>query len=778
MVCRTKLTMTSLALATMLPSMAHADMNSRNPLNEVLTNTIAIEIETIDCSNSVLTPIYDVQGTESTSPLATIEEGVDTGVFYSEHAINVKGVVTARGEELLKGFYLKEVGGENSPFSSDGIFVALSDIAPEAIQPGVEVCVQGKVKEDNGLTQIDLSIEPKIEIGGAIAIPEPVLLFVSDGESLTIALERVEGMKIKLDINSDMHVSRNFGYDGSVGRNNLMLSHKGSLIKATQVSPALSNAAIAIETANKANRLILESDIKAPDGVIPYFNDFNAQTAYIRVGDRLTSLEGMVSFSDGEYRLIATNTVTAADFTHAHDREAAPEIAEHADLRVASFNVLNFFTSGFGGHENVTQGDDIRGAKTAADLELQRTKIVNALVEMNADIIGLMEIENNGFGDNSAIQDLLNALNKELAKELAYQFIEVAPSDKYQGAYLGTDSIMVGLLYRLETVSPVNDAFVIAMPEQHVIAEVADRGVAANADNGTEAEPDLNPAFDQSQRYSLGQTFSINEDSLTVVVNHFKSKGSACFEDWVDSSEFSDPSDLQGHCNEFRVSAAKILAESVKSIEGDLLIIGDLNSYGMEDPIRVLTDYDASELDFGAADTSVCPLKAANSTTDPAPTAQPICTASWTTLEGNVYEREGSKIDKGYGLINLNRQENGLTTYSYNYNGENGSLDYAIGNESLADKVVSVIDWHINSTESNLFEYSSQYTGTLKKEENVYSSSDHDPLLIDLYYPDAGTIETPEITPKAEEDDGGSLQFMGIALLALFSGLRRRASRL
>lgn len=766
MVCRTKLTMTSLVFATMLPSMAHADMNSINALNEVLTSTIAIE--TIDCNESVITPIYDVQGTDSASPLATIEDGVETGVYYSEHAINVKGVVTARGEGLLKGFYLQEIGGENSPFSSDGIFVALSDTAPETIQPGVEVCVQGKVKEDNGLTQIDLSIAPKMEIGGGTVIPEPVLLFVSDGESLSTALERVEGMKIKLDINSDMHVSRNFGYDGSVGRNNLMLSHKGLLIKATQVSPALSNVAIAVETANKANRLILESDIKAPDGVIPYFNDFNAQTAYIRLGDRLTSLEGMVSFSDGEYRLIATNTVTATDFTHNHDREAAPDIAEHADVRVASFNVLNYFNSAFDGDENATQGDDIRGAKTQVDFELQRTKIVNALVEMNADIIGLMEIENNGFGNSSALQDLLNALNKALPKELAYRFVEIADDDKYQGVYLGDDPIMVGLLYRAETVSPVNDAFVITMPEQHVIAEVADRG--------TEAEPDLNPAFDKSQRYSLGQTFSINEDRLTVVVNHFKSKGSACFEDWVDSSEYTEPTDLQGHCNEFRVSAAKVLAESVQSIEGDLLIVGDLNSYAMEDPLRVLTDYDASELDFGTADTSTCPLTVASSTSEAAPTAQPICTASWTTLEGNVYEREGSKIDKGYGFINLNSKKNGLLTYSYNYNGENGSLDHAIGNESLAKRVVNITDWHINAAESSLFEYSSQYTGTLKKAENVYSSSDHDPLIIELYYPKADIIEVPEITPTAEEDDGGSLSFIGIALLALFAGVRRRVA--
>ena len=35
---------------------------------------------------------------------------------------------------------------------------------------------------------------------------------------------------------------------------------------------------------------------------------------------------------------------------------------------------------------------------------LQRTKIVNAITAMNADIVGLMEIANNGFGEKSAIK--------------------------------------------------------------------------------------------------------------------------------------------------------------------------------------------------------------------------------------------------------------------------------------------------------------------------------------------------------------------------------------
>ena len=45
------------------------------------------------------------------------------------------------------------------------------------------------------------------------------------------------------------------------------------------------------------------------------------------------------------------------------------------------------------------------------------------------------------------------------------------------------------------------------------------------------------------------------------MVNHLKSKGSACFEDYPDYAS-ADPLDGQGHCNALRVSAAKVLGST------------------------------------------------------------------------------------------------------------------------------------------------------------------------------------------------------------------------
>ena len=54
---------------------------------------------------------------------------------------------------------------------------------------------------------------------------------------------------------------------------------------------------------------------------------------------------------------------------------------------MASFNVLNYFT---------TLGS--RGADTAEEFTRQRTKIIAALAALDADVVGLIEIENNTRG--------------------------------------------------------------------------------------------------------------------------------------------------------------------------------------------------------------------------------------------------------------------------------------------------------------------------------------------------------------------------------------------
>ncbi|WP_404973305.1 ExeM/NucH family extracellular endonuclease [Vibrio campbellii] len=661
----------------------------------------------VDGQQPNFTTIQDIQGEGDTSPF------IDGYPYITDEDHFVTGVVTAVTTGLTKGFYLQALESDNNDKTSEGLFIH-TDAADTELKAGDVVCVKGKVQEYYSNTQLASDANSYVKTGTS-DIPRVTDLVIKEGETLRDALERHEGMQVELTSASDLFVTRNFSYDYDSRRNNMMLSYEAPLFKPTQLHAAESDAAVELAKDNAANRVYLESDGKAPNGQIPYYPDFakdadqdGSSEQHIRLGSRVEGLQGVVAYSYNEYRLIATNEVDNTNFVTSGEgfdvaRKDAPAIAD-SDLRIASFNVLNYFNSvADSGHENPTGQN--RGATNLDEFLIQQAKIVAAMNKMDADIIGLMEVENNGFGDSSAVKNLVDALNAEIEDaEDHYTYVEIADQDKYQDEYFGSDAIMVAILYRANEVTPKEVAKVIVTPEQHIEENTITRNDGAEG----------NPAYDKYQRHSLLQTFTVKETGkdLSVVVNHFKSKGSECIEEWIAGVEDSEPADLQGNCNNFRVSAANVVGDALKGIEGDVLVMGDLNAYGMEDPLLTLTDY--SKEKYG----------------------RDIYTAAYTTIGGGELQVEKTKIEKGYGYHNLNTVLHGADTFSYTYSGELGNLDHALASNSLAQKVVAIEDWHINSLESNLFEYSSKYTGDMPKYKDAFSASDHDPVIIAIDFPD------------------------------------------
>ncbi|MEG0009782.1 MAG: ExeM/NucH family extracellular endonuclease [Aeromonas sp.] len=679
-------------------------------------------------ADSALTPIPAIQGSGDKSPL------VPDGLFESTQSVSVKAVVSALGEGVNKGFYLQDLQGDGNPQSSDGIFVFLNDknfaTKYPGIKPGAEVCLEAKVEEYYNHTQLKPVFDsgtPRLQVVAQGNVPAAVPLRVLEGETLAQALERHEGMRVRLDAGSELKISRNFSYDYAARRNNLVLSHLAPLVKPTQLHVAGSDQAKALAEANAGNRVFLESDVKATDGKLPWLPAWEPEQGYLRIGDAPVNLEALVGYSYNEYRLIVPKeqAITVGDLlrTDENDRQSAPARTAGTDLRVGSFNVLNYFTShsSVGGALNVLCVDQAdadsakgcnRGAKSLEDFQQQRTKIVHAITEMDADLLGLMEMENNGFDDHSAISDLVKSLNAQ-QKDASqhYAFVSLPKALLGQERYFGGDAIMVAMLYRPAKLTPNGDASVILLPEQRYTVG----GVAKTA----------------GQRDSLVQSFTVagSKDPLTLVVNHLKSKGSGCYENGDGKTE---PADLQGKCTEFRVSAAKVLGEAVNKLPGQVLLVGDFNSYAKEDPIRVLTDY------------------------APASSDRKIRSASHTFIGEQAYEQLGQEVGKSYGLVDLNVKFNQAKAISYSYEAELGTLDYALANPALAKKVVAVADWHINSYESNLFEYGRGFTGDMIKSDNPFSASDHDPIIVDL-----------KLQEPSKDGGGGAMGALLLALLPL-----------
>ncbi|MEH0667320.1 ExeM/NucH family extracellular endonuclease [Vibrio scophthalmi] len=654
---------------------------------------------TQDGAEPSFTDIQTIQGEGSTSPF------IDGYPYITAESYFVQGVVSAVTTGLTKGFYLQALNDDGNPLTSEGLFVYTNQSSSE-LNAGDVVCVQGQVQEYYNLTQLKASDWVKT---GEQAAPVAVdITPIESDQSFAQTLERYEGMLVRTSAELDMRVTRTFGYDYAARRNNMVLAHERINMQPNQVFAAGSPEALEQSASNAARRLFVESDQKAADGQIPYYADFGRTDVdqdgstedYIRIDDTVIGLEGVLSYSYNEYRLIATNSLSAENFVHNDPRTDTPELKK-GDLRIATFNVLNYFNSPFGGDSNPF-GDN-RGANSAEEFDVQEAKILNAILRLDADIIGLMEIENNGFGEGGAIHRLVQELNARIeSKRDQYRYVAIdSNGDGSEDGqdFVGTDAITTGVLYRPKVVK-LKQARVIAMPSQQA-PEVLD-------DNGKVIEDGKN-----YQRDSLAPTFKVRgtKETITVAVNHFKSKGSKCWEDAApieQGGQGGQDSDWQGSCEQFRVAAAVALGDALQAIKGHKVILGDLNAYGMEDPLLVLTDY------------------------TPEKYAKTITAARNTVINGEEqFGDQGAVITHNYGYINAVAKAH-PESWSYSYNDEVGALDHLLISPSLNKHFVDATDWHINGGESTLFDYNQEYKGDLPTYRDHYRSSDHDPAVLEL----------------------------------------------
>ncbi|HAS8528456.1 TPA: ExeM/NucH family extracellular endonuclease [Vibrio vulnificus] len=676
--------------------------------------------------------IGDVQGEGYSSPL--IESG-----YTSTDEYLVTGVVSAVATSLVKGFYLYDADADGNPRTSDGVFVKTSAPVSQDMV-GQQICVRAKVNEDYGMTTL-LPTDNIWEVKNSTPVEvTPVKLerIDSDDETFRSTLERLEAMPVVLvedmdaaEGNQDMRVSRTFSFDYSAKRNNMVIAYKRPNPQPNQDHVAGSDAAKAQTAQNRDYRIVVESDEKPANGKIPYYPEFasDPHNNYIRINDSVVGMTGVLHYSYNEFRLIPTANVTKANFVHNTPRTSSPVIKEsYGDdgftIKVATQNVLNYFNSPYGGHDNLF-GDN-RGAESQQEFERQQAKIVEAIYGLDADIVGLMEVENNGFGDFSAIRELLEAINAKYYKEnYKDRFARESIHNRYvfvgfdkngdqvldQFDTVGSDAITTGIIYRPSKVSVIAGK-VIPMPWQDAPMIVDADGKPVVDGKGELAESGKN-----YQRNTVAATFRVlnTGKQLTVSVNHLKSKGSTCWDDYVGTKAVDD--DAQGSCENFRVASTYHLGQEMAKIGGDQIVLGDMNSYAHEDPMLVLTSN---------------------------PTKKALKAADYIKV-GNKWQfngEQGPVITQTFGFINAvdYKTPAGETSWSYSYNDEVGSLDHLLITSSLKSRLVDAVDWHINAPESTLFDYSNKYKGGDSNEANpfykddAFRSSDHDSALVTIGY--------------------------------------------
>jgi hypothetical protein len=600
---------------------------------------------------------------------------------YVDRSVQTEGIVVGdfqaggRGSDgSANGFYLQDETGDADAASSDGIFVFDGFSPGVDVQRGDRVRVTGNVTEYFGETQIGATQVEVLAAGAvadvtalaqSVALPTANAIANADGK-LIGDLEPYEGMLVRFA--QALTVSEYFNLDRF---GEIRLTEGGRLFQFTQDhSPdALGYAGHLNEVATRTLMLDDGLTVQNPDPIRYPAPGLNTNHS-VRGGDRLTNLIGVVRYSRGSggsgdetYRLLP---IVEPLFVALNTRPATPPPVG-GRLKAASFNVLNYFNTLDDGSAQCgppQSAQECRGADAefgVTELLRQTDKLVTAIVALDADILGLIEIENDyADRDASSIATLLDAVNERLGSEI-YDYVDPGVP------YLGSDAIAVGIAYKRAAVKPATGSSVALLDDSKLSA----LGLA-----------DRIPLFDgpATSRVPLAASFEdrLTGGAFTVVVNHFKSKGQSGLDDPSDPN--FDQADGQGFWNRRRSDAALALKrwlaqDPTHSRDPDIVLLGDLNAYAMEEPVAVL-------LEAGYRD----PL-----------------------------DRYSS-----------------AQRYSYVFDGQLGTLDYALSSESLYAQIDGASLWAINADEVDGLDYNLDFgrPAGIFDGSVPYRSSDHDPVVL------------------------------------------------
>ncbi|MDX1460256.1 MAG: ExeM/NucH family extracellular endonuclease [Xanthomonadales bacterium] len=456
------------------------------------------------------TTISEIQGRGPASPLVST-------------AATTLGVVNHVGDD---GFYMQSIAGDGDPATSEGLFVALS---PEGIAVGDLLALTGVVTELGGGRNTVTSLSD------ITAWRRCASNFAIDRTPFSLPLtgpqrESLEGMGI--EIASQLTVTGN--YRQASGE--LLLSGDGILFQPTEVARPGPDARQQ-DAENQRNSIAARWP---PKRALP-------------TGTDLLSGGGVVGHDGRALTLLLDEQANLMD---PRLYRISPPGARQ--LRVVSLNLHNYFNGdGVGGGFPTA-----RGAETAQEFKNQRQRLSATIRELEPHLVAAMELENDGFDQNSAASDFSRDL--QAATDRPWQPVIPQGLDR-----IGNDQIAVGLFFDPQVLAPVGEARILE-----------------------------GPAFDDHSRSPLAQTFieQASGERFLVVVNHLKSKGSC-----PDDGRNSDLRDGQGCWNQARVEAAEAMVSWARQLadataDQRLLVLGDLNAYRMEDPITALIEAGLKDL--------------------------------------------------------------------------------------------------------------------------------------------------------------------------------------
>lgn len=442
-----------------------------------------------------------------TTTLRTIK-GITAEPLAPGRHVRVVGTVTAAfaGPHELHGFYLQQAGRSGRP--PVGVFVYMAHQASRAYpEPGQRILVSARTGRYRGHIQLEW-VERIIVCGRDQTLrPWPLSL-----PAKTSRLRRLEDVLVRIPGKLTVTSNYQLAHYGT-----LKLAVGGRLFQPKNGTAAVAGVPVGV--------LLDDGSYHARPRPIPYLNRNGTR----RLGSKIIDLTGVLAKAFGRWRIQPN---TKPQFQEANPRQPLPP-ARTGSLRIASFNVENYFIS-----------LDERGADSEAAFRRQQRKLVEAIIELDADVLALHEIENR----RGAVATLLRAINA--ARPSGSRYLAAAA-----GMDHGDGAIRTVLLYRAQRLEP--------------------QSVWINED----------PVFSRPPIAANFQPLGGKGAAFAVIAAHLKSKGGCPAGVEVNWH--------QGCWGKLRRRQAAALLQWLDRLADEIghrrfLLVGDLNSYAEEAPVQLL----------------------------------------------------------------------------------------------------------------------------------------------------------------------------------------------
>lgn len=369
---------------------------------------LALAIPALGCTPESAS-ISALQGTGPRSP-------------HTGERVTVTGVITLDGRDRngLGGFFLQQPGRDTD--ASSALFIYTQQRAGAV---GEQVQVSGTVAEYHGLTELT-GVAP-IRVCGPGQLPPPVSVELPLNEHQREALE---GMRITLRQPLqiiDHHALADFG--------TLTLAPQQQATPTQVLAPG--DEAWALAQQQQQQRLILDDGRSQRRPVpVPYPDGGLTPATNLRTGTVVTHLDGILDYRYRHWRL---QPLAMPRFQPANPRPEAPARAASTNLRLMTLNLGNYFN----GTEGRFTGS--RGARSHQQWQQQTRRLVATIAQSQADVVAASELENDGYGPDSAIAALASALGEP------WRYIVPDTTSP-------TAAITVGFLYRADRVAATGPA--------------------------------------------------------------------------------------------------------------------------------------------------------------------------------------------------------------------------------------------------------------------------------------------------------------------------------